>query len=708
MSDEQVALDQRRAEILGRQFNAMLINATAYGPEHPQMLRACTTFRENMVPVAEALGEVTLMLDRGALFIEDFRADENFSANRIQMVFRDMGLQSLTFSPALSDEELASAMEHLVRADELGDADAYKAALTEADVTSIKVNHIVLKKMTSDDEVIERDGLAQLTDLAEQASASGASSREDVPTGDLLARIEQVFAMRNLIEPPEEQEEETDDAATAQRVAAQIRALGDQVGESRGNLSLDVVLEAVETMKRDMAGALEDQKETARFLAENGGIIDEVDQLTYRTVVALVCEEYEAGQTSPRRLAQIIRRLLPDSRDIKRLLPMLKKSLMDDGMPLATWLKFVNELTAELKSENLVQVLTEGADEIGMGIDELVSEIQHHPGEAARLIVLAAELRRSGDDDGDRLSKVLADHIEHATVGMLPDPGGRVTRFNRDSIRKVQKDLLDKVRSQGLDEDTTRRVAEALDGRFEQFVGEARSKHVSDFLKTSSADAKTLVGALDGMVENRADLERMDGSLRRALKDRGMDDDEVQNVLDQAVSKVRKRNRIEFIPGDALVPTATMYFLNREVLSAIRYGTHFSGLMLMIAQVCHEDGDWRTITPEEIVAVMPHILDALPLHLRDLDLLGMLGDKFKNVPLVLLPMTPQEGASHVLERIVEGLNESEFQLEGEMVRLKVVGTAMQFDAEVTPDAKRYIQRLRGTLASHLVSALRNT
>ena len=43
-----------------------------------------------------------------------------------------------------------------------------------------------------------------------------------------------------------------------------------------------------------------------------------------------------------------------------------------------------------------------------------------------------------------------------------------------------------------------------------------------------------------------------------------------------------------------------------------------------------------------------------------------------------------------------------------MVRLKVVGTAMQFDAEVTPDAKRYIQRLRGTLASHLVSALRNT
>ena len=117
MSDEQVALDQRRAEILGRQFNAMLINATAYGTEHPQMLRACTTFRENMVPVAEALGEVTLMLDRGALFIEDFRADENFSANRIQMVFRDMGLQSLTFSPALSDEELASAMEHLVRAD---------------------------------------------------------------------------------------------------------------------------------------------------------------------------------------------------------------------------------------------------------------------------------------------------------------------------------------------------------------------------------------------------------------------------------------------------------------------------------------------------------------------------------------------------------------------------------------------------------------
>lgn len=707
-------LDQRRAEILGRQFNAALTNATAYGAEHPQMHRACATFTDNLSPVVDGVGEITLMLDRGALFIEDYRADENFNANRLLQLFRALGLQSLTFRPGVDADAVSAVMQHLVQAEELEGIEAYKAALNEAGVTSIKINHVVLKKLTADDEVIEREGLAELTDLAEQASSAGAERRSDLDTSDLLGRIESIFAMRNLIDAPDADDGEGADGDDSARVTAQLRALGSRVGGSsgggRGDVSLDVVLDAVETLKRDLSETMADQAEVARFMNEHGGVIDEIDQLTYRTVVALVCDEYRSGTTSARRLAQIIRRLLPDSRDIKRLLPMLKEALTDEGMTLSTWLQFVSELSGELKSENLVQVLAEGADEVGLAVDDIVREIQQDPGEAARLIVLASELRRGNSDDSDRLSAVLADHIEHATVEMLPDAGGRATstRFNRDSIRKVQQDLLDKVRRQGMDESVLNKVAEALDGRFEEFLGKARSRHVDDFLSTSKTmDPRAVVEALEKMVDSRADIERMDGTLRRALKDRGLGDDDVQNVLDQALTRVRKKNRIEFIPGDALDPAGTRYFLNREVLSAVRYQTHFSGLMLMIAQIRPSDEEWRTITPEEIEGVMPKILDALPLHLRDLDLLGMLGSKFKNVPLVILPMTPQEGADHVLERILEGLNSATFEFSDDRVQLKVVGTASLFDPSKTEDSKQFVQSLRGKLASHLVSALRS-
>ncbi|NKI36184.1 hypothetical protein HFP89_13515 [Wenzhouxiangella sp. XN79A] len=714
MSTDTETLDQRRAEVLGRQFNAALTNATAYGAEHPQMHRACETFCANLAPLVEALGEITLMQDRGAVFIEDYRADENFNANRVLQLFRELGLQSLTFRPGVDVDAIAAAMQHLVRAEELGDVEAYKAVLNEAGVTSIKVNHIVLKKLTAEDEVIEREGLAELTDLAEQASAAGAARRPDLDTGDLLGRIESIFAMRNLIEADQGDDDAALDADPSQRVVAQLQALGGRVARGGrsggGDVSLDVVLDAVETLKRDLSDTMADQKEVARFMNEHGGVIDEIDQLTYRTVVALVCDEYRAGTTSARRLAQIIRRLLPDSRDIKRLLPMLKESLTDEGMSLSTWLQFVSELSGELKSENLVQVLSEGAEEVGLAVDDIVREIQQDPGEAARLIVLAAELRRGSSDDSDRLSAVLADHIEHATVEMLPaSVGGRttVTRFNRDSIRKVQQELLEKVRRQGMDESVLGKVAEALDGRFEDFLGKARSRQVDDFLSTQKTmDPRDVVEALEKLVDSRADIERMDGTLRRALKDRGLGDDDVQNVLDQALTRVRKRNRIEFIPGDALDPNATRYFLNREILSAVRYKTHFSGLMLMIARIRPDGEDWRAITPEEIEGVMPRILDALPLHLRDLDLLGTLGSKFKNVPLVILPMTPQEGADHVLDRILEGLNASTFALGNERVQLKVVGTAERFDPERTEDGKQFVQALRGKLASHLVTALR--
>lgn len=704
MSTGEDVLEQRQAEILGRQFNAALTNGVAYGPEHPQTERACTTLNDHLVELLESLDSITLLMDRGALFVEDFQADAKFNANRIMQTFRATGLQSLTFDSELTTNDLIGLMQQLTNAEELGDVEAFRAALEEAGLRGIRANHVVLKKLTAQDEVVEREGLAELTDLAEQASAGGARPREGIETGDLLQRIEKVFAMRNLIEPSEDLD--PDDAAAAQRVAAQIRALGDQIG-SGSELSLDVVLEAVETMKTELAGALEDQKETAAFLAEHGGIIDEVDELTYRTVVALVCEEYQAGKTSPRRLSQIIRRLLPDSRDIKRLLPMLKDALMADGMPLSTWLQFVNELTGELKSENLVQVLSEGAEQIGMGVDDILREIQQDPGEAARLIVLASELRR-GDSDKDRLSAVLADHIEHATVELLPDATtGRVTRFNRDSIRKVQQELIDKVRNQGMDETTLRHVNELLDGRFEEMVDSARNKHVGSFLDAApTMDPRDMIEALEKMVEKRGDLDKMDRSLRRALGDRGLDGEQVEHILDQARTRIRRRNRIEFVPGDALNPASIRYFLNREILSAVRYGTLFSGIMLMIAQVKHDE-KWRAIKPAEIEAVMPRILDALPLHLRDLDLLGLLGDNNKNVPLIVLPMTPREGAELVLDRMLTGLGESTFELEEESVQLKVVGSAMQFDPEATGDINAFLQKLRGSLANQLVAALRS-
>jgi hypothetical protein len=95
-------------------------------------------------------------------------------------------------------------------------------------------------------------------------------------------------------------------------------------------------------------------------------ILKETNALTDQVIARIVREEYNQGEISIPRLAQIIRRLLPEPGEIKRLLPLLKETLLAEGMSLAEFLRLIQELGKELESEGLVQALKESADTIGL------------------------------------------------------------------------------------------------------------------------------------------------------------------------------------------------------------------------------------------------------------------------------------------------------------------------------------------------------
>jgi len=718
VAEKSAGLTQRQAEIVGRQFNSAVTNTSAYGSDHPVSERAYETFLAGLGECLALVDPITLMLDRGAFFVEDHPVDAKFNSGRLAIVFRKLKVESITFRNGLDSEALKHLMNVLTSPDDYDDIEAVREALDGHGVDSIKVNHVVLRKFTSEDEVISRDGLEELTDLAEQAVSSGGRSGEsDRSSEDLLSRVEKVFSMRALMQQPSQVAGQLLDASIGDEerqagVVAQIRRLGVQVdrgtAEDGEALSLQSVMQAVSKVREEFTRGLAGQKETARLLAESGGVLSELDQLTCQTVVSIVRDEYRAGDVSANRLAQIIRRVLPESRDLKRLLPMLKQALLEDGMPLGDYIEFVNQLTAELQSDDLVGLLEQGADSIGFSVDELLREIRREPEEAARLIVLASELRQGARQDENILSNALSEYIDRVSGELVGTSGDMDQGRLREEIKKTQQELIRKVGEQGVSPAVAERIEADLDAHVDRSTNTFRTSRIMDLLgKSQVTDDSELTDRLVQIVERQPNLSTLGDTLQRELKSHGYSADRIDSIYSETLARLKRKSRVEFIPGAVMNPVATTYFLKREISTCVRYETIFSCIMLMIAQVHENETDWRTISTEEIGSLMPEVFDILPPHLRDLDLLGTLGSSDRNIPLAILPMTGQAGADAVMERMLEALEQAHLELAGSTVKVNVIGTAAQFDPEKSADTKSFIQWMKGRLATQLVTRLKS-
>lgn len=716
---ERSGVTQREADILGRQFNSALTNTTAYGAEHPVTGRTYATFLDSLTPALEQSESVTLMFDRGSLFIEDMPLDGKFNSRRLSTIFRALGLQSIRFGKGIDAGALERFMRILSDHDQYDDIGAVRETLQADGITSIRVNHVVMRKFSEDEAVISREGLSDLTDLAEKAvspGAGGGSGGSGSIAGDLMERVQQVFTMRDLVDQPENltgQVLATSRTGSGQAdVVEQIRSLRREVTTSGArDVSISEVMDALAQVRGDLSSALASQDEIARFLAENGGdVLDEVDRLTYETVLSIMVDEYRSGTTSVKRLAQIMRRIMPDSRDIKRFVPMLKQGLLAEGMPLDDYVRFVNELGEELKSDALISALERGSESVGLSVDEIVGEIRRNPDEAARLLVLAAEMRHAGGDEA-RLSSVLADYIERASGELVSEDeqahAGHVAV--REALRKTQKELVENLCSQGVSDSIGVRIRDDLAERVDESVEQVRARRLSKLVRTSAdIDETEVVSALEHFVSRSSELETLSETIRVELESIGYSEEVINRIYAQTERRLRGRSRLELLPNGMLEPNVLAYLLEREIAGSRRHGTYFSCVLLMVSRIREDEegAPWRAVQPTEVEQIIPQVFASLPPHVRDVDLLGSLGSKSRNIPLVLLTMTRDEGATIVRERMIEALNAERYKVDERNVRIRIIGVSGSFSANETPDRKSYLKGLQARLANELVSSLR--
>ncbi len=694
MSDQDPSgLDARSAELLARQVNTAFTMVSGYGTEHPMFHKACETLQESLTSALDSLASVSLLMDRGALFIDKFPVGQRFNPRRLMNLLSQLGIESISFSRGVSVDDLQHLMMMSADQSQYPDVESISAGLESLGVAAIRLNYITFRQVTADQKVVGEGEPDQLTShsmpgIPDQHLANLARA------SDSFDPIASLLSLDELVKNPEHyasqlQEHSSDDGQRRQLVR-QLRNLVAQVerGEIKadGALSSEAVLGAVNDLRSKVRRNLDTRRDVELILSEEDQVMGEIDQLTYSTLVSLVREEFRDGQFSASRMAQIINRMLPDARDLKRLLPQLKQGLLAEGMSMSEWGKLVHELSSELRGEHLVKALEQGADSVGLDVDEIVDQIREDPAEAARLIVMATELRRSGAGEEEQLSAAFTDYIERISDKLSLElgqehPGEGVLDSQLIRVRQL---LVDQLNRQGLPPELIESVRERLQAARSQPVrkspeapsspaGESELPDGAAQLVESSPTEQTAVPADAGNADSIDAVDPASGT--------------------DAASPPKGAEPRPVLPARVLNPSNTAFFLNREIKSSERYKTPFSVIKVSVELVRDRPGKPRTPEAEDLVELMPQVYREIIAQLRDLDLVGSLDKAHQAVPLMILPMTAADGVEIVIDRLLKRLKRTPFRLAGMPTQVMCAVSSASFNVDDEESSQAFIERI---------------
>ncbi|MBD3320607.1 MAG: hypothetical protein GF350_05870 [Chitinivibrionales bacterium] len=694
-------LSRREAELLAIAFNVLFNSANFYGPKHPTTQKNASDLFTQLKKAFSSVPVITLSRQHDSLYMEKYCVDSKLKADRIIATFKKTGLESLSFEEGITGKDIREFIQIFSRSDTYGSVDEMSADLAKRSITGIRLNYIMYRQVKADENIVNS------TEIDGQSSAG--MDKEEAFQNQALDKIGTLFSMNELIDQPAHIAEDIlsvvvdgNDQAQSQ-IVGRIREMNYQVQEigtqNRQAVSIDEMMEAVCEMKMQLREGLELQRTMGRIVKTKMPVLEEVDQLTYEVIVKLVREEFRKGQISVMRLAQVIKRMLPDINELKRLLPRLKSGLLEEGMSLPDFLQLVQELSRELQNDSITHIISENAEEFGISSEEVVQAIKRDPKEAIRLIMLGSEIKKNAGSTDEELSFLLASYIENASSKMALEsheaqgrPGG--VRALEQIIHTVEKQLITRLQSEGVSDSVIKGVEKKLTERFTNALSVLKSNWIVDLVAKGEENATSyLMQIVDTIVDQEIELDSINHPLREALSQKGYSPAQTEEFIGKIAERVSNRKTMKPLPKGILSTNTLLYFLQREIKCHLRYESTFSTLMITLRSIKYEN-EWKAIKNKEQLEIIPQIFSAVKSLLRDLDLVGSIGTTSKEIPLIVLPMTDEPGAKTVRRRITRKLQENTITVGGQTVGIRVVISINSSQDVTGPDVMEYLQKVK--------------
>ena len=469
----------------------------------------------------------------------------------------------------------------------------------------------------------------------------------------------------------------------------------------QGDVNLSDLASAVFEMKNQLIAGIESQKALGISYENKEEILEKSNEIADRVLLSLIREEYQAGRITTSRLAQILRRLVPEPPELRRLLPKIKQALLEEGMSLPDYLKLVQELGRELQSDDLAKIIQESSEQIGLDGEEIFEEVKRNPSQAAEIIYLAAEIRK-GTGDEKVLSDLLVDYVERLGAHMGEELAQGSEGDGETHLQKVMTDvksnIVQKLARMDVKDDVLARLEEKLNKRLDDMLDNLRL----EWLKGQGAQSDKVPGkrlsvlqTLERSVSEKDELGDILRVVRSKVEAGEIDENDFRQIHEEILAQKQRIKELESgkgLPSGILKSEELLLFLEKEMARARRYHTPFAALGFSPVRA-----RTRAKKEEEIVtrqSLIDAVMQKLAAIFRETDVLGQIG---RSRVMALLPMTEESAGKLALRRSMKLLHLEPLDVAGIPVDIKVAGVLARVDLEETPDPKAFLKALTAQL-----------
>jgi hypothetical protein len=705
------SLVKKDIETLARHFNRVFGHAMMYGVKHQMTANSLTPFFTALAVSLEKSPLITVTIERESILLEGTVVDKVVNAKKLAAHFGKVGIQSLSFERGLLENTLSAFLEITADSKKFPHAEAMKSELVKRGIKGVRLNYVTFRKITTDEQVVGKgmtvmpSGGASDTFVANTPGVIGGGDTfiRPAPGATGGAKPSDSVSLAKMLRDPKAVAGSlfytAPDGAPPQptTVASNVAMLGNQIRQAAaaGQASSGDLMEAVLALREECMGHISDFKTAGLDDKDMGAVVGEIEKLSHETIITLIREEYKAGEISVKRLAQILRRMLPDHRELRALLPRLKEALTAAGMPFVKYVELVNELRHELEGDDLVATLAAATREMGVSPDEVIEEIRKRPADAARLMILASELRRSGAANEAGFEQLLTDYIEKASQQMAvssadtadPEDGRKLGNV----LQKMESNLLESLKKQGVEQSVLTVLTSRLSERLPYLLDTTKTEWLKRTLAAQpDLDTGMLAKLIAGTVQQAVEIDTHRDTLSIIFQQKGLTQDQIQEVLHQAAQKVMASSQQMELPRGVLSSSATMYFLDRECKLSLRYHNPFSLLIISILQVL-EGGGRRQLTAEERPLFSKALIITLKGIMRDIDMIGIPSSSTESIAFVMLPMTPESNTYPLVQRLRRELSEHLFIAGPRSARLTLAISITGFDTASMPDKTVFLK-----------------
>jgi len=686
-----------------------------YQPDHPYVKQSFEEFYPVLEKLFSSVSPLVFSMNREQFFVDEEPLDPRINVSRLVDHFKKAGVQSISFYSGLSKNELKSFLKIFVNLKRYPDATAMKKALAGKHIENCKINHVFFRKVTADDEVISRDVYEEITPiLGDKDQRLSKKLFVDMVLESVLEEeFQKSLSIKNLMTNPSVlsvnmiqtdttyvREHGDEDLSPGALLLHQMQMLAKEVEEniSKGaDINLSELAEAVFAMKKQLLKSIEAQRAKEIIYANEEDIIGEANELTDNVLIQLIKDEYKAGKISASRLAQILRRLIPEVDELKRILPKIKKALFEEGMSSEEYFDLVRELGSELQSDEIAKILQESAEQVGIDSKELVEDIKEYPLDAAKLICLAAEIRK-GTGDEQALTDLLVEYVERVgtkvSLDIAQKSGAGDEEHLRQVITKLDSEVVSRLHKMDVNGIALKRLEERLASRVDAILEKARKEWLGyreNLPEEDTFNNLSVLEILEQSVSEKEELAEILKVVRSKIQSDGIDENDFGLIYSEIAKETQRRREQEAkkkMPPGILKPQVLIYFINKEIARAKRYEVPFSLLSFSAVKAKLETKESTGRIKEQ--DLMDAILQRLSQVLRDSDVIGQLR---KNVLVALLPQTVHREARLALRRCLKVLHAEPITINGVLLSVKITGAATGFDAEETSDINALLKAL---------------